>query len=270
MALTFAKKAAKPQQDAAPQSSSAPNKVQSTAKQASKLSWMKTGAAAHQAVAEADAKQEMAKLEMGKLWRFWMPADGERKITFLDGNLDAEGMLDIPMYHEHGVKVAGEWKNFVCVAEQEGHCPICERGEYKASLVGVMTVVDHTPHTIKQGQNAGKVLKNTRKLFVPKRETLKQLTKIAVKRGGLAGCTFDVTRGNEKTAAVGNQFDFVEKQSLAELAAKWEIKADDVKPADYQKEITYHTGQELIELGVGKGPSGPGYEKTKSSLEDEL
>src|SRR5581483_9114433 len=116
-----------------------------------------------------------------------------------------------PMFYEHSVMINGNRENFICTSEQEGFCPICDKGDSKAYLVGVMTVVDHTPHKIKSGQNAGKTIQNTRKLFVAKKETIKQLSKIAVKRGGLTGTTFDVTRGNDRTAAVGNQFDFVSK-----------------------------------------------------------
>ncbi len=232
------------------------------------VSWVKKGNAAKEEMVKADHKAEMDKAERGKLWRFWMPADSERSITFLDGEIDADGMIECPMFYEHNIPLNGERANFVCTAEEEGYCVICDSGKEgsKNALVGMLTVCDHSQHTIKKGQNAGKIIQNTRKLYVAKRETIKQLSKIAVKRGGLTGCTFDVTRGNDRTAAVGNQFDFVSKMTLDEIVAKYGIpEPEKFLPAKLEDEITYRTNAELLELGVGKAPTGPGYEKKASS-----
>lgn len=237
------------------------------------VSWIKVGAAAKSAFAHEEAQAELRKQDAGKLWNFWMPEDSERQITFLDGKVDDEGMLDIPMFHQHHVRLNGNWEQFVCTADADPTqpCPICEKGD-RPSLVGVMTVIDHTEHTVQKGPNKGKVIKNTRKLFIAKNQTIKMLTKLAAKRGGLQGCTFDVARTGDKEAGVGNQFDFVHKfENRAEIAAKFDLKEEDVLPADYQKEIRFRTPQELIELGVGKAMGGVGYEQgAKSSLKDEL
>lgn len=243
------------------------------------MSFLKKGAAAKEAVAEAEAKAELAKAEAGKLWRFYIPDDEERTITFLDGDLDAEGMLDAPVWWEHSIQFNGNWEQFACTAEEDQSqpCPLCEGGS-KPYLATALTVIDHTPHKIKKGPNAGKTISNQRKLFVCKRQTAAQLTKIAVKRGGLAGCTFEASRVGDKAAAVGSQFDFVSKaESWEQFCADQEIKIEDVQPAKYQEEIRYRTPEELIELGVakaaskGKGnsySSGGGF--NKSSLENQL
>lgn len=271
MPLNFASAAnkAKPaaQQTAAPKQQS-----QSTS---SPASFLMKGAAAKQAMAHEEAKAEMAKQEAGKLFRFWLPEDAERQITFLDGEVDSEGMLDIPMYYEHQVKVNGNWTNFPCTQETQGFCPICNKGESKSSLVGIMTIIDHTPYKVESGKNAGKVYENTKRLFVPKKITVMQLSKIAVKRGGLTGCTFDVSRSGDKSASVGSQFDFVSKASLSEIAQKYGLEPDYVQPANYDEEIVYRTPEELVELGVGKPMNGPGFDKktggpSKSSLSDQM
>ncbi len=267
MALTFAKK--KPAGETAtagispattaPANSNAP-------------SWMKKGAAAKEAIKHEEAKAEERKAEAGKLWRFRMAPEGEGQITFLDGSLDKEGDLDIFMFYEHTLRLNGEWENFVCTneADQSVPCPICESGD-KASLVGVLTVIDHTPHTIKRGPNAGKVIKNTRKLFVAKRGSIELLRKLGVKRGGLAGCTFDVIRGDDKTPAVGSTFDFVQKfTNLGEIAEKYGLKTEDVQVANYAEEVRFRTPDELIALGVGKAVAGPGTGKASASLANEL
>lgn len=230
-----------------------------------KFGFMKTGKEAQQAIAEADAKAEMEKAERDKLFLFRIPENEDRKITFLDGNLDEDGMLDCPMFYQHAVKLNGKWRNFVCTQEEEGTCPICNEGEYKSALVGVLTVLNHTPYIIQNGNKAGQKIVHQRQLFVGKKETIKQLGKLAQKRGGLAGCTFDASRGNDKTAAVGNSFDFTEKRTPKELMEAYGLKPEDVEPANYDHEITYHTAEELLALGVGKANSGPGYDKPKSS-----
>ena len=235
--------------------------------------FLKKGAAAKEAMQDEEAKAELRKQGQGKMWRFWVPPGEDRQITFLDGDLDDDGMLDIPMYYEHQLRVNGNWETFVCTADtdQSQPCPICEKGDSQRYLVGVLTVIDHSDYKIKKGANAGKTITNQRKLFVVKQATLKLLTKLAVKRGGLARCTFDVSRSGEKASNVGDAFDFVQKwDTLEEIAEACEIKIEDAQPADYAAEIIYRTPEELVELGVGKAHGGVGYEKGAGNLVDQL
>lgn len=271
MALSFAKKA---QGGTAPAASS-PAKPSTPSPKAATggLSFLKKGTAAKKAFAHEEAKAEQVKAEQGKLWRFSCPVGDDRQITFLDGDLDDDGMLDIPMYYQHTLNVAGSYTNYVCTSEADETqpCPICETGD-KPALVGVLTVIDHTPHTIQKGPNQGNIIKNTRKLFVAKRSSIKILTKLAQKRGGLRGCTFDVSRTGDKEPGVGNQFDFVEKhENPLAIAAKHNLKDEDVQPGNYAEEIVFRSPAELIDLGVGKAQSGPGYGKSsKSNYSDQL
>jgi hypothetical protein len=276
MALTFAKKKPAAAAETAPPKqalSPSPSSNTKAAPTSGGLGFLKKGKAAQAALASEEAKADMQAASQGKLWRFWMPEDEERQVTFLDGGLDEEGMLDINMFYEHSLKVNGRWEQFVCTAESEGHCPICDKGDSKPYLAGVFTVIDHSQHKIKSGANAGKIISNSKKLYVAKKQTIKLLTKQALKRGGLAGCTFDITRGDDKTASVGSQFEFVSKMSPQELMAKYGVDEATVTPADYEKEITYRAAAELIELGIGKAPGGVGYEKgvtDKKQLASEL
>jgi hypothetical protein len=235
------------------------------------LGWMKRGDAAKEAAQQEEARAELAKQGQG-MFRFWMPEDSDRRITFLDGDLGEDGILDVLAFYEHSVLVNGDRQNFVCTAEADTSqpCPICATGE-KPALVHAFTVLDHTPYTIKKGPNAGKTITNSRKLFVAKRTTMAVLSKIAVKRDGLAGCTFDVSRIGDKSAGVGSQFDFTEKLgSYEEIATKYGLKPEEVAPANYEDEIRYVSPEDLIALGVGKAPSGIGYEKGISGLKSKL
>jgi len=271
MALTFATKK-KPAPTATVVQLGKPALVKpSVAKAAKTLSWLKTGKVAHQAFELEEAKAEKARAESGKLFRFFMAPDEDRRITFLDGDLDDEGMLDIPMFYQHRLKLNGQWQNFVCVSDQEP-CPICEKGDNRATLVGVMTIIDHNPYKVKNGPNAGKIIKNSKKLFVATRQTIKKLSKKAVKHDGLAGCTFEASRTGDKDPAVGSDFDFVEQLDAEALVQKYGLKPEDIAPGDYSQEITYHTAAEMVALGVGTAIQGIGHEKGVSTadLEDEL
>ncbi|MGK9084949.1 hypothetical protein KXR64_16635 [Brucella intermedia] len=274
MALTFAKSAKSMPAGSAGVSHASTPKKQASSKGG--LSFLKSGAEAQEALANEEAKAEMAKAEAGKLWRFWLKEGEEKRITFLDGDLDDNGMLSDQRYYQHSLHMNGDWKHFVCTADvdQSQPCPICAKNDKdsKPALVGVLTVIDHSEHVIQAGPNKGQVRKNQRRLYVMKKGTIKHLQKLAEKRGGLAGCTFDISRTGDKEPAVGNQFDFVEKHdSLDSLAAELGIKVEDCLPANYAEEIKYYSPQELIELGVGKAQGGIGYEKgVSSSLKDEL
>ncbi len=225
--------------------------------------FLKKGMSAQNAMQAEESKAQQAAQEKGKLWRFYLKDNEERRVTFLDGDLDASGMLDIFMYYEHTVFHNGKWTQFPCVAEQEP-CPICESGE-RAALVGVFTVVDHTPFKKKDGST----IERSRRLYVAKRNTVKILQTLATKREGLAGCTFDISRSGDKSPSAGNLFDFIQKDDMKDVAAAW---GDDGKPADYSTEIVYRTRAQLIELGLAKAVKTVGGEPAldTSALSDEL
>ena len=281
MALSFIKKpASSPAAAAASEPAQAAEVTQKTPAKTSVVapsvpSWMRTGKDAKAAFQNEEAKAEARKAEAGKMWRYWLEPGTDGQITFLNGNLDEDRMLGIPVWWEHTIRLAGEYETFACTSGKDNSdaCPICELGD-KPDFVGVMTILDHTPHTIKNGPNKGKIIKNTRKLFVCKRGTIKLLTKYAAKRGGLAGCTFDVSRPDEKNARVGEAFDFVQKFAKAsDIAEKWGLKIEDVQPADYSEEFTFRTPEQLIALGVGKAQLNQkgGYKSgTKGNVKDDL
>ena len=226
------------------------------AAQESGLSFLKRGK-----VAQEIAEQEEKKAEMrakNNIFRFWLPKDATSSITFLDGNV-ADGILDIPFYHEHNVNMNGSWLNWFICTQDEEPCPICEGGG-TASYVGIMTVIDHSEYKDKNGN----IKKDTLKLFVAKRDTIKLLQKYAVKRGGLRGCTFDVSRTGDKSPGVGSAFDFTEKLTDAELKAKYGAKkpgeVDRSQPVNYEEYLKglYQTASDLRKLGFGSsaGPVG--------------
>jgi hypothetical protein len=210
-------------------------------------SWMKSGKKAQDALDQERAEAEQRAAERNKMWRYWMKEKEDATIVFLDGDLvdsgSEEGKLDVHPFYEHTVKHKGEWMNIVCAEESGDICPLCEADD-KRSLVAAFTVID-----TRKIQGRNKVYENEPKLFIAKQRTITQLQKIATKRGGLRGCVFEVSRSDERAARVGDQFDFEGKLSEEELAENF--GAEHIFPADYSKEITLRTADDIHELLQG-------------------
>jgi len=198
--------------------------------------FLRRGAEAQSALAKADAQTELkqAQSASGNL-RFWLPKNKDTSITFLDGSLGENGMLDVPMFYEHQMELNGHWRNwFLCTQDNEP-CPLCEQGD-TPSLVAVFSIIDHTQFTDREG----KVRKDEPRLYVVKRETFRLLQNKATKKGGLKGWTVDVSRIGEKAANVGNDFDFVKHTDTL-----------GVKPFNYEEIFVYLDATKLRELGFG-------------------
>lgn len=234
MALNFGKKGAK----------SGSGAGEGTGK---KVGFLKKGAEAQEAF---EKEQKKIEEQQNQVYRFWLGVGAETQITFLDGNLDADGVLDCPMFHEHQVFQAGNWTNYTCVKEDEP-CPICATGD-QSKLVAVFTVIDHTEFTSKKTK---KTYKDSIKLFACKQGTFKLLQKLATKRGGLTGITFDVSRSTDKSAGCGDMFDFVEKNTLEDLKKTFGTPDKLIEPLVYEEVIQYRTAEELAEYGWSSGKS---------------
>ncbi len=209
---------------------------------------LKTGVEAKAALDKDDARAEAAEAEYGKLWRFGIPKgnlDEDFKITFLDGTVTEDGVLDGPMFYEHFLYGPQGWRPYTCIkAIGEEPCPLCEGGDTPA-LVQALTVIDHTHYQADDGT----VYKDRKKLFVAKRKTIKMLYKYAEKKSGLGGCTFEVSRTGPKEPRVGNVYEFIEKNDIEALAKVY--GHDETKPAVYADEITVYSASEMKKMGLG-------------------
>lgn len=222
---------------------------QETTQAAPKASFLKTGKTAKETFDQEEAKAQANK---DRPFRFFLKNGGETSITFLDGDLDADGALEIPYYYEHFEKIAGRVQTFPCLQDSEP-CPLCESGN-SPSFVGVMTIIDHTEFKDKEGN----MKKDQVRLFVAKRGTIKQLQKLAAKRGGLRGCRFDVSRTGDKEPGVGNVFDFTEKLTDAMLVKHY---GDKSKPLVYdEKTLGFMDAVNLRKLGFGNKQAPVGAE----------
>lgn len=221
-----------------------------------KMSYLKKGKSANSEVTKATAQADERKA--GQFWRFWLKEDTEAKITFLDGDLLADGSIDGVVFHEHNVKLNGQYGNhYVCIREFEA-CPLCEQ-EDNPAFCAAFTVIDHRAYKDREDKEH----KDQTRLFVCKLDTYKMLQKIATKRGGLAGASFDASRTGDKSSNVGNMFDFIVKKPLATVLKKY-----DTEVIDYEEAVPYKDGKTLRVLGFGLDTSG-GYDIDDDDEEEE-
>jgi len=219
--------------------------------------WASRGIAAAKDFEKEHQQKEVQHAAKANMWRFWLKIGEEARITFIDGALDGDGALDAFSYPQHQVFSNGSWNNFFVCTKHAEPCPLCESGD-TPSRVAVLTVIDHTERKSKDGT---KSYKDQKRLFVMKYDTYQILQNMAQKRGGLAGCTVDAYRTGDRSPNVGSSFDFIEKNDPEELKKLFVKKGEDGKavsdffPADYEKEIPYHSAAELEALGYGAAPS---------------
>lgn len=233
------------------------------------INWLIKGKASAAVAKQEEAQAQKRKEEQNKMFRFYLKEGEEARVTFVDGALGPEGFLVPPRYYEHNVKINASYNNFfVCpqlTQPEAGYkCPLCEMGN-RAALVALFTVIDH--RVFKSNKDPSKVYTDTPKILAAKPYTFETINKLAVKRGGLAGTTWDISRVGDKAAAVGSLFDFVEKHDLEELKSKYtkEFKDEKTKtvvkktifvPANYEHEIIFRTEDELRKLFNVNAPSG--------------
>lgn len=235
--------------------------------------FLKRGAESKNLAQAEQAQAESRKAEQGKPWRFFVKQGESTTITFVDGELDHEGYLVPPRLYEHNLKIAGKWGNlFVCPAQSEpeaGHrCPICESGA-RPTLYAAFTIVDHTETKSKDGT---KTYKDQTRMLMATPTTYEMLHKIAQKRGGLAGATFEVSRSTkDKSPAAGDFYDFETKRTPEKLKGMWvnryekdgkPVEEDQFTVIDYDNAFNYHSPDELRAMPIFGGnpnstPSAP-------------
>jgi len=219
----------------------------------------KTGSAAKKAQKVNEKKIAEAN---NRVFRFYLPDGSETKVTFLDGNLNDDGLIE-PMFWEHQMYQGGNWKNWYMCTQDEEPCPLCEGGS-KPYLVVPMTVIDHTEWT----DSKKKKHKNERKLFMIKHTTQKVLTKQIKKRKGLYGVTFEISRDGDQSPSVGNSFDYVGKSTKQKLTKMF--TKENAEPFNYEKVFNYMPAKELRKMGFGVVDSIGGEGGGSGDFEDDM
>ncbi|AUR81129.1 hypothetical protein Ares1_0036 [Vibrio phage Ares1] len=221
------------------------------AKKNASSSFLKRGDDARKALLQQDAQQEQEKEIRGNYQNFYLKAGSQATITFLDGDLDKDGLLDMPLMYLHSVYHAGMGTNgrrinLVCTQDSEGDCPICAYD--KAQLVGCLTVIEHTEYETAEG-----TVTNPRRLFFPKRQTMRELQDAAAQLKGLRGYQFKVRRHSKKSPIVGDELELVADRIPEEKLKQVFDACSGSDPIDYETELNYFTNEQLHSMGIVAG-----------------
>lgn len=143
----------------------------------------------------------------------------------------------------HKVKGAnGRWEDAVCIADTGEACPLCSSTGKEGSYTMILTILDKRPYKIKNGPNAGKTIKASRKLFMVKGRNLPKFERQFKRRGGKwRGLRVNCARSGEKEAAIGEDLEFRGVIKEAVLAKYGEESV----PAPYEEIFPIPTAKEL-------------------------
>jgi len=111
----------------------------------------------------------------------------------------------------HKVKNAqGRWEDAVCIADTGVACPLCSSTGKEGSYCMILTVLDKRPYKIQNGPNAGKVIKNSRKLMMVKGRNLPKFERQYKRtKGNWRGLRVHCSRAGDKEAAIGEDLEFL-------------------------------------------------------------
>lgn len=154
--------------------------------------------------------------------------------------LDAEEPFFVNL---HKVKNAqGRWEDAVCIADTGVSCPLCSSLGKEGSYTMVLTVLDRRPYKIQNGPNAGKTIKNSRKLFMVKGRNLPKFERQYKRhQGNWRGLRILCRRDGDKEAAIGEDLEFLGK--VKEVALK--KYGENSVAANYEKIFEMPTAKEL-------------------------
>lgn len=215
---------------------------------------LKTGAAA-QAAAEEYEKKVIA--SSGPRRFFLNKPSGDPQdtnnsalITFLDGVVGADGLLEMPpSMLEHQINHNGSWDHhYACIAA-DGPCPLCEQRKDNPSYCSYFTIINHTGY--KDGKDGWKQKGQNRKaIFVAKSKTMKILQHLATTHGTLRGLTVQATR-LDGAPNVGGIFEHKKTQTdKAEFVAMCGGGEVDMSPINYGEVLNFLTAAQMVEAGL--------------------
>lgn len=172
----------------------------------------------------------------------------------------------------HKVKINGRWQDEVCIADTGDRCPLCESEGKEGSTTLVLTALDRRPYKIKNGPNAGKTIKASKKLVKVKGRNLAKF-KRAYQRAkeSFRGLKVLCRRDGDKEAAIGEDIEFLGKiKNYEAFLAKF---GDNSKAADYEKIFAIPTAKELRQrhhLGASKAAGSEEFDENADEADGDM
>jgi hypothetical protein len=178
-------------------------------------------------------RTEQRKSATGKPFRFYTPVGETRRIIICDDKPDF-------FLYEHALKDAeGRWGRLFtgCIKEHD-NCPVCIAAGKESYYAMVLTVVDLTPFSTRDGDT----VEYSRKLLIVKPAQQKKFLRFFNKEGTLRGAMFDMTRDGDKDSSIGNDIEFVEfvdEDELSKFTRSWKDREGKKHKEDCSEPYVY-------------------------------
>lgn len=196
-------------------------------------------------------------------FRFRLQKGEEAELVILDAK-------DLFFVTEHTLKHAGRWTNEVCIADSGVPCPLCNSLGKEGSYTLMLTVLDRRPYKIKNGPNAGKTIKISKKLLPVKGRNLDKFARNFAKfDDNFRGLKITCRRQTDTEASIGEDIEFDIKRVPERVLQKY---GDEAKVADYETIFEVPTAEELCERynlqGSGKAAGSQEFDKDDEGLDE--
>lgn len=206
---------------------------------------------------KAEARKEANKITGGQPFRFFVPVGESRQVVIID---------EAPEWFrtEHALKNprTQRFDLFTPCIDEVANCPVCAATSKPGYFALYLTVLDLTPFTTGDGEE----VLWSKKLMVVKLTQQKKIARLYEKYNSLRGMIIECTRDDDKSAAIGNDFEFVDWMEEAELQEYYNEYTDKEKKvhqvygdeAFNYDEIFPDLTEEQLETIVGGGNSSVG------------
>lgn len=224
--------------------------------------WMTSGAAARAKSEEELVRQrEASERRASGLYmpfRFWVGVGEQREVVVLDSQLG-------PCFYEHQIQNprTGKWDVYEACPKEWEPCPLCDH-QKDSYYVMMLTVMDLTPYTNKQGQTVG----HSRKLLAVKAQQQPFFMRQFDRHQTLRGLQLLMSRDTKQTAGIGNP-EFIQLHSEEDIVASFgheQVLAQDGKvlkernadcfPFPYDRLFTKPSAEDLRSRYGGTPPAG--------------
>ena len=177
------------------------------------MSWLKRGE-------ELRSKDFLESNVKKQVREFWLKPglDKARKVIFIDDPVIG--------FKQHTFKVNDQFDKYTCL---ESDCPACAKGYY-ASPVTVMTILDLTPYTDKDGKQ--KPYYKT--IYAVRGQAMMNIIEArrSANGGSLAGIKMQIMRSTDKEPSSGDDLQVLGKVDLSKLPVE---SKEDLVALDYEK-----------------------------------
>ncbi len=218
---------------------------------------------------KAEALKAQRDASFGAPYRYWTPIKATQEIIIVDEAPDF-------FRHEHALqnRKSKKWDNYVPCIDEHANCPICAVAERPSYFAMYLTIIDINGYE----NSKGEWVEFGKKLLVVKPTQQKKIMRLYEKHKTLRGMILSMTRDDDKSAAIGNDIEFVEFMDEEELLAyetEYTDKENKVhhiichEPYDYDALFPEMTEKALRAVAGGRPAEAGSREANSAALGDD-